>query len=178
VLRTRARRHTPQPKIDDHVRALRSRLHASPDATPEDRRMARLELEALLDALDRPAPEGNDGRTAEVLSRVLVDAGAPTAALVREHAEQFGDLLPTVLLADLARWYVAAVTGPVTGSRAVAERVAVGLAEAFRDGDGTTRAIIATGFLETLPRPGELGGEVAARLPRRLGRELAAMRRG
>ncbi|GAA4797196.1 hypothetical protein GCM10023200_36730 [Actinomycetospora chlora] len=176
-MRLRARRHTPRPKIDDHVRALRSRLHTSPDATPEDRRIARLELEALLDALDRPGREGYEG-TAEVLSRVLVDAGAPTAALAREHAERFGELLPTVLLADLARWYVAAVTGPVTGSRAVADRVAVGLAEAFRDGDGTTRAVIATGFLETLPRPGELGGEVGARLPRRLGRELAAMRRG
>jgi hypothetical protein len=79
---------------------------------------------------------------------------------------------PTVLLAELAHWYVAASLGPVAGSRAVADRVVVALAQEFRDGDDVMRAIIATGFLDALPGPGELGHEVVARLPRRLGREL------
>lgn len=106
------------------------------------------------------------------VSRALVDAGPRTAELVREHAEQHGDVEPTVLLAELAHWYVAASLGPVAGSRAVADRVVVALAQEFRDGDDVMRAIIATGFLDVLPQPGELGHEVVARLPRRLAREL------
>ena len=82
-----------------------------------------------------------------------------------------------MLLADLAPWYVAASLGPVAGSRAVADRVAVALAEEFRRGDDVVRAVIASGFLAALPRPDELGYEVVARLPRPLGREAAAMRR-
>lgn len=109
---------------------------------------------------------------ARALARALVDAGAPTAELVREHAEQHGEVEPTVLLAELAHWYVAASIGPVAGSRAVADRVVVALAQEFRDGDDVMRAIIATGFLDALPQPGELGHEVVARLPRRLGRQL------
>ncbi|GAA4910924.1 hypothetical protein EV188_10326 [Actinomycetospora succinea] len=114
-------------------------------------------------------------RTALAVARALVDAGPPTAELVREHAEQFDEVLPTVLLGDLARWYVAASVGPVAGSRAVADRVVVALAEEFRRGDDVMRAVVATGFLDALPGPGEMGHEVVARLPRRLGRELAAM---
>ncbi|MDD7942045.1 hypothetical protein PHK61_26875 [Actinomycetospora lutea] len=117
-------------------------------------------------------------RIALTLARVLVDAGPDTAELVREHGDQFDEVLPTVLLADLARWYVAASLGPVAGSRAVADRVVVALAQEFRDGDDVARAVIATGFLAALPAPGELGHEVVARLPRRLGREVAAMQRG
>ncbi|MEJ2886426.1 hypothetical protein [Actinomycetospora aeridis] len=107
------------------------------------------------------------------VARVLVDAGPQTAGLVRENVDQYGEVEPTVLLADLARWYVAASLGPVAGSRAVADRVVVALAQEFRDGDDVMRAVIATAFLDVLPRPGELGHEVVARLPRRLGRQLA-----
>jgi hypothetical protein len=107
------------------------------------------------------------------LARVLVAAGPQTAELVREHAAQYGEVEPTLLLADLAHWYVAASIGPVAGSRAVADRVVVALAQEFRDGDDVMRAIIATGFLDVLPQPGELGHEVVSRLPRRLGRQLA-----
>lgn len=180
MLSKRTRRHTQLPKVNDHVRALRSWLQAHPDAVPQDRRIARDELENLLDALGRPgeaadADERPDPQLALTLARVLVDAGPPTAELVREHADQFDDVLPTVLLAELARWYVAAALGPVAGSRAVADRVVVALAEEFRRGDDTMRAVIATGFLDMLPRSGELGHDVVHRLPRRLGRELAAM---
>ncbi|MHC1559047.1 hypothetical protein ACR9E3_08820 [Actinomycetospora sp. C-140] len=172
MLWLRGRRHSTRPHVDDHVRALRSRLHT----TPRDR-LASFELERLLDALDRrvAADDRPDPRVAEVLARALSGAGAPTAELVREHVARFGEVLPTVLLADAARWYVAATTGPVVGSRAVADRVVVALAEAFRQGDATMRAVIATGFLDTLPRPGELGHDVVGRLPRRLARELAVM---
>lgn len=107
------------------------------------------------------------------VARVLVGAGPATAALVREHAERHGEVEPSVLLADLAHWYVAAALGPAAGSRAVADRVVVALAQEFRDGDPVMRAIIATGFLDTLPRPGELGHEVVGRLPGRLRRALA-----
>ncbi|GLZ48320.1 hypothetical protein Acsp06_45050 [Actinomycetospora sp. NBRC 106375] len=172
MLRLRTRRHSRLPTLTDHVRALRSRLHT----TPGDR-LASFELERLLDALDRQMTAGDraDPRVAEVLARVLTGAGAPTAELVLDHVGRFGEVLPTVLLAEAARWYVAAVTGPLAGSRAVADRVGVALAEEFRRGDATMRAVIATGFLDALPRPGELGHEVVTRLPRRLGRELAVM---
>lgn len=166
-------RHTQVPKAEDHVRALRCWLAANPDASEPDREVAQAELANLLDALDRPdGPEGEDAhpdpRVSLPLVKAMIDAGPATAELVRAHAEQFGEVLPTVLLADLARWYV------TDANRAEAERVATAVARLFGRGDDTMRAVIATGFLEQLPRREEPGREVVRRLPRPLRRELDA----
>jgi hypothetical protein len=173
-------RHTQLPKANDHVRALRCWLRENPDATGHDRAVAGAELDRLLDALGRPDgaeedDEHPDPRVCLPLVRALVDAGPPTIALVREHTEQFDEVLPTVLLADLARRYVAAATDLDDGR--AAQQVVVTLDRLFRRGDDTMRAVIATGFLEGLPRRDEPGHGVLADLPRRLRRELAATER-
>lgn len=88
---------------------------------------------------------------------------------MREHAEQLGEVLPTVLLADVARWYVTEADRPTAG------RVAAAVGRLFGRGDDTMRAVVASGFLEQLPRRDEPCREVMRRLPRPLRRELDAL---
>lgn len=170
-------RRTHIPKGIDHVRALRVWLADNPDATVSDRRVAENELANLLDALGNPEAtaaddERPDPRIALALTRALLDTEEPAAEIVREHAAQFGEVLPTVLLADLARWYTRAVDDPT--DRASAGRVVGALRREFARGDDTMRAVIATGFLEALTSE-EAGGDMTRQLPRRLRRELEAM---
>lgn len=164
-------RHTQVPKAIDHVRALRFWLAANPDASRFDREVAQAELANLLDALGRPGgPENQDVRPDPRVSLPLVEAllgAAPAMAeLVGEHAEQFSEVLPTVLLADVARWYV------TEADRTAADRVAVAVGRLFGRDDDTVRAVVATGFLAQLPDRDEPGREVVRRLPRPLRREL------
>lgn len=101
---------------------------------------------------------------------------SPTAArLVQEHQEYFEEILSTVLLADIGRWYWSAVQQRDSEDAAEALRATRALAGLYAEGDDEIQTAIATGFLEALPHPDEDGRAVVERLPTVLREQLRRM---
>ncbi|MDP8927779.1 MAG: hypothetical protein M3O70_04160 [Actinomycetota bacterium] len=103
---------------------------------------------------------------------------SPTvAALLREHWKDNEEMLPTVFLGDLARWYVEAWTHRDEERRAYEEaiRVVDRLGSHFENGDPPLQNTIAVGFVEVLPYPGEDGRGSVEGLPEPLRAERARM---
>lgn len=108
---------------------------------------------------------------------VIEPIAAISAALATEverHRETCGELLPVLLLDQLANWFVEAKT-TYPGHAADADRLLDVLAEIWATGDDAARTAVATGFLEALPGPGQEGRETVEQLPTVLREELRRM---
>jgi hypothetical protein len=115
---------------------------------------------------DAPDPHGPP------LAEALAASSARAADIVREHIEYYDEVLPTVLLGDVARWYWKELAQ--RSSEAPAARSAAAVLGEMYTGE-PMETIIATGFLEGLPRPDEDGRDVVEELPGNLREELRRM---
>ncbi len=99
------------------------------------------------------------------------------AALLREHWEDNEEMLPTIFLGDLARWYVEAWKQRGEEPRAYKEAATVTdrLGSRFKNGDPPLQNTIAVGFVEVLPYPGEDGRGSVEDLPEPLRVERVRM---
>jgi hypothetical protein len=116
-------------------------------------------------------------RPAVDLVRALAQEFPPVSELVDDHLADNGEILPTILLSDLARWYVESDAGrhDDRGRYAEAQAVVDHLARAFETAEGDLENTIAVGFVEALiPGDGSLP-EYAENLPESLRGELAKM---
>jgi hypothetical protein len=115
----------------------------------------------------------------EALARALADglsaSSARAADLVREHIADYGEVLPHILAADVARWFCRAGLHPALDESADADAAVAVLSSLFSSGDDDLQDVVSTGFLEVLPHPGEAGREVVERLPSPLRDELRRM---
>lgn len=106
----------------------------------------------------------------------LVDRFPDLQPVLAEHVEDnFGEVLPHVFLAEVMRCVVE-LDQPNGGSRAepdVAGAILKHLEARFDTGDSDLDALISTGFLEVLPRPGEPGETLRGRLGPKLAAEAA-----
>jgi hypothetical protein len=93
--------------------------------------------------------------------------------MVQHHLEDNGEILSTVLLGDLGRWYRRSLEA--ADDRPEALRTALALSGLFVRGDEDMRTVIATGFLEALPQVSEDGRHVVEQLPPALRDELHRM---
>jgi hypothetical protein len=80
-------------------------------------------------------------------------------SLLQEHLDFYDGLLPHLLLADVARWCVAAVAEGSDLSRAQLVPVLAFLEQGMTDGPEVSE-LVSVSFLENLPQPGEPGGEL------------------
>lgn len=77
-----------------------------------------------------------------------------------EHLnENYGELLPHVFLADVARFAVASLQGP-PDQATVAQSIVMFLERAFAAGDPDVQELIGVSFIENLPRDEEPGHEI------------------
>lgn len=96
------------------------------------------------------------------LLRDLVARHPDLVADLAEHLDDnFGELLPHLLLADIMRRTVALHE---TGDRDRAQAILDDLERRFAEGDRATQDLISTGFVEILPYAGERGYGVRALL--------------
>lgn len=114
-----------------------------------------------------------DRESAAMLAQAIARTSKRAAEIVRDHAAYFDEVLPTVLLADVGRWYRSATSQASAGSDA--DRAVHAISDLYETGNESMHAIVATGFLESLPQPGEEGREVVEHLPPRLREELRVM---
>ncbi len=102
--------------------------------------------------------------TGPPLADALRSSSTEAAEIVDRHIECNDEVLSTVLLGDIARWYWRAVHRRTSDATA-ALRAAKVLGDLFAAGDEEMETVIATGFLEGLPHPDEEGREVVEQLP-------------
>lgn len=88
-------------------------------------------------------------------------------ALERSHLEEYGELLPHVLMADVTRFFVQQVREGSDSSRAIAARVAAALEAALKLGDDSAKELVLASFVENL-----VGEEPTARIHESLPEEL------
>jgi hypothetical protein len=105
----------------------------------------------------------------EDLVRRLVSAFPALEAVLAEHlADQEGELLPYLVMADIARWTQATnATNPE-----LAGQVVDWLERQFATAEAAEKDLIGLGFVETIPYPPE-----GASLLLRLGPELTSVAR-
>ena len=127
-------------------------------------------MSGVTEDLDVPRDEAIEVEA--LLRRVSPDV----AALVDEHIEDNDEVLPTLLLADAARWYVEVVTSGL--GLDAAHRLLDELEASYREAGANLRNTIATGFLETLPDPDEKGRGSVDLLPSSLREKLDRMEIG
>ena len=95
----------------------------------------------------------------------LVDKFPALQPLRQEHLEdQYGEMLPHVLLADVERWVEKQISNtsgiPHPDVRGVLEY----LEEGFKSDQGEVNELIAVSFLEHLPRPPDPASEIRSYL--------------
>lgn len=120
---------------------------------------------------DDDAPADSCG---PVLAETLTNTSPLVGEIVRRHIEDNDEVLSTILLGEIGRWYTAAIRHE-DGKQNDAEQVAQAIARLFIDGDDEMETVIATGFLEALPQRGDPDRQVVDRLPRPLLDELLRM---
>jgi hypothetical protein len=113
----------------------------------------------MTDIDDEPPDE-----TGPPLAEALRSSSREAAETVDRHVEGYDEVLSTVLLGDIARWYWRAVHEGTPDAPA-ALRAATVLSDLFVSGGEEMETAIATGFLEGLPHPDEEGREVVEQLP-------------
>lgn len=116
-----------------------------------------------------------DEELARALAGSLSKSSNRAADLVREHLDDYGEVLPHLLAADVARWYWRVGTRPGTPEAVDADAAVAVLSDLFVRGDDDMQNVVATGFLEVLPHPDEDGREIVERLPPPLRDELRRM---
>lgn len=78
----------------------------------------------------------------------LVDRFDELQPLLNEHlADQGGELLPYLLMADVARWAIE----HATDDTALVADVVTALEKEFASGDGAIKDLVGVGFVEMLP---------------------------
>lgn len=88
----------------------------------------------------------------------VADIDPELTTLLFDHRRTFGgDTLPSLFLADLARW---AASRFVSGNDDVVVGLLDFLEESFSDGSENLRNLIAVGFIESMPHSREQGGEI------------------
>ena len=108
--------------------------------------------------------------TPQVLFQKVGSVAPGFNAVMAEHLEDNGELLPHLLIADLLR-YVGSKVGSARGIEEV-RRILDVLEEAYRSGDPDTENVIAVSFIEDIEREPFYG-----RLEPLLGPELRAERK-
>ncbi len=111
------------------------------------------------------------------LAEDLARESPAAAALLREHREDNAGVLPTLFLGDLARWFLEACRNRDEDRPRYDEARAVVnlLGWRFANGEEPLRNMIAVGFVEMLPYPGEPERDCVALLPEPLRTERARM---
>jgi hypothetical protein len=101
------------------------------------------------------------------LVRELAQRLPAVADLLREHEEDFDEILPTIFLNRVADWYVEAWQERETAPHVFeqAQRFAARLAARYPEASPAEENIIAVGFLEALPNPGAPGRDCVEDLP-------------
>jgi hypothetical protein len=114
----------------------------------------------------------------EASARAVADALSASShraeAMVREHVEDYDEVLSTVLLDLVGEWFRTAVHAQ-TADAGDALLAADALAELYSRGAEGLENVIATGFLEAMPHPHEADREVVDRLPPILRGQLRRM---
>ena len=112
--------------------------------------------------------------TIAVIDR-LVEACAALKPLFDEHLEDnFGEVLPHLLLGDMTRQLVGQTAGP--GAFRDTEAALRQLEDEFASGTDEVKELIAVSFLENLPERPEPGLDLRLALGPSLKRELSRMR--
>ncbi|HEY2220963.1 DUF7674 family protein [Actinomycetospora sp.] len=114
----------------------------------------------------------------KVSARAVADALSASSRraeeMVREHVEDYDEVLSTVLLDLVGEWFRTAVHAGTPDAKD-ALSAAAALADLYSRGDDGVETVIATGFLEAMPHPSEPGREVIDRLPALLREQLRRM---
>jgi hypothetical protein len=93
--------------------------------------------------------------------------------LFQEHLDnQDGEVLPHLLMADVARWAEAEIVKDDDAARASVREVLAFLEDAFATQGSEVTELIAVSFLEHLPRPGEPASQLRTLVGPRLAEEL------
>jgi len=87
----------------------------------------------------------------DMVQRLAADS-PHLSAMVAEHLDDYGEMLTTILLADVARWFVRSVEnrGADPGQYNEAKQVVNRLDSAFAAATGELENTIAVGFVETI----------------------------
>lgn len=111
------------------------------------------------------------------LAAQLADASSRVAELLREHIEDNDEVLPTIFLGDVAKWFVEACAARAGQQVDIdeARRVVSILERDFVGASETVTNMIAVGFVEMLPVPNAAGSECVNELPRPLQDEYIRM---
>jgi hypothetical protein len=115
-----------------------------------------------------------DEASARAVAAALSASSRRAAEMVREHAEDYEEVLSTILLDLVGMWFRTAVHTR-TPDAADALSAAEALADLYSRGDDDLDTVIATGFLEAMPHPHEAEREVVEQLPPVLREELRRM---
>ncbi|WP_018335583.1 hypothetical protein [Actinomycetospora chiangmaiensis] len=115
-----------------------------------------------------------DSAVARQVADALSATSTTARTIVDDHIEQFDEVLSTVLLDEVGEWYRTSVHHGAEGA-ADAARAVGALADLFTAGGDSMRTVIATGFLEALPRREDPEREVVDQLPEPLRDELRRM---
>lgn len=112
-----------------------------------------------------------------VLVRRLADISPSVASLLQEHLEDNDEVLPTLFLGEVEKWFERAYRRRESAPETFIEAKAVGraLGDAFSKGDDTTRNFIAVGFVEMLPNQVQEERACIEELPDSLRNELQRM---
>lgn len=115
-----------------------------------------------------------DEASARAVSEALRASSRRADEMVREHAEDYEEVLSTILLDVVGVWFRTAVHAG-TPDAADALRAAGALADLFSRGGDDLETVITTGFLEAMPHPREADRGVVEQLPIVLREELRRM---
>ncbi|MER5392559.1 hypothetical protein [Saccharopolyspora sp. NPDC002686] len=111
------------------------------------------------------------------LVRELAQGLPAVLDLLREHEDDFDEVLPTIFLSEVAQWYaeawLARETDPDTFEEA--NRFVARMAARYPEVSPSERNMLAVGFLEALPNPAEPGRGCLDALPDILREEREAM---
>lgn len=125
--------------------------------------------------MDQDLPEVDQVEASRV-ARAIAGTSPHAAEIVAEHSDDnFGEILPVILVAEIARWWKAAFAAGDSESQADAERAVQAIDDLYRTGEDSLQTIVATGFLEALPSPSVTAREIVERLPAPLREELRRM---
>jgi hypothetical protein len=115
---------------------------------------------------DVPINEENGRKVAEAVAAT----SAAAAQMVREHEAENGEILPTLLLDDVGRWFTTSGAADEDALRA-----ADAVTKLYEHGDDDIQTIVVTGFLEAMPHVGEADRDVVEHLSPPLRAELRRM---
>lgn len=122
----------------------------------------------------------SDGKPAPgaVLAQLLADHSPSVAFLLQGHLEDNDEVLSTLFLGEVERWFESACLNRISAPGEFAEAIAVTqvLGDVFSHGDDVIRNLIAVGFVEMLLNLAWNDSECIDELPDSLRNELERMK--